>query len=74
MMGDLDEDSLSWAVRNHLDFPPPHGKGKLQATKGDLRAMVLNHGRHWVDIDPYGSPVPFLDLSLIHISEPTRPY
>ena len=64
VMGDLDEDSLSWAVRNHLDFPPPHGKGKLQATKGDLRAMVLNHGRHWVDIDPYGSPVPFLDTAV----------
>ena len=64
VMGDLDEESLSWAMNNHLDFPPSHGRGKLRAVKGDLRAMVLNHGRHWVDIDPYGSPVPFLDTAV----------
>ena len=64
VMGDLDEESLSWAVRNHNEFPPVHGKGELNAVIGDLRAMVLNHGRHWVDIDPYGSPVPFLDTAV----------
>ena len=64
VMGDLDEESLSWAVRNHNEFPPKHGKGELNAVIGDLRAMVLNHGRHWVDIDPYGSPVPFLDTAV----------
>ena len=64
VMGDLDEESLSWARMNHLEFPPSHGKGEINAVKGDLRAMVLNHGRHWVDIDPYGSPVPFLDTAV----------
>ena len=64
VMGDLDDESLSWARSNHLEFPPSHGKGELNAVRGDLRAMVLNHGRHWVDIDPYGSPVPFLDTAV----------
>ena len=55
VMGDLDEESLSWAMNNHLDFPPSHGSGKLRAVKGDLRAMVLNHGRHCL---LYTSPSP----------------
>ena len=63
-ISDLDENSLSWAMRSHDEFPPVHGKGSLTSSVGDLRKIVLAHGRHWVDIDPFGSPLPFLDVSL----------
>ena len=63
-ISDMDEDSLSWAMRSHVEFPPVHGKGSLTSSLGDLRKVVLTHGRHWVDIDPFGSPLPFLDVSL----------
>ena len=51
-------------MRCHEEFPPEHGKGELIAHLGDLRKTVLEHGRHWVDIDPYGSPLPFLDTAV----------
>jgi len=63
-ISDLDKNSLSWAMRSHDEFPPVHGKGSLTSSVGDLRKVVLAHGRHWVDIDPFGSPLPFLDVSL----------
>ena len=54
-ISDLDKNSLSWAMRSHDEFPPVHGKGSLTSSVGDLRKVVLAHGRHWVDIDPFGS-------------------
>tara|TARA_B100000029_G_scaffold134958_1_gene129350 strand:- start:23568 stop:24578 length:1011 start_codon:yes stop_codon:yes gene_type:complete len=60
-MGDMDPAALDWAMLCHEEFPPEHGEGELLAHLGDLRKSVLEHGRHWVDIDPYGSPLPFLD-------------
>ena len=63
-MGDMDPVALEWAMRCHEEFPPAHGEGELISHLGDLRKSVLEHGRHWVDIDPYGSPLPFLDTAI----------
>ena len=63
-MGDMDPVALEWAMRCHEEFPPEHGEGELLPHLGDLRKSVLEHGRHWVDIDPYGSPLPFLDTAM----------
>ena len=63
-MGDMDPVALDWAMRCHEEFPPEHGEGELLPHLGDLRKSVLEHGRHWVDIDPYGSPLPFLDTAI----------
>ena len=61
---DLDKDALRWAEESHNRFAPIHGRGKLESVRGDLRIEVLRSGRHWVDIDPYGSPIPFLDSAI----------
>ncbi len=61
---DLEGEALGWAEASHEQFPPSHGKGELRARQGDLRAEVLRSGRHWVDIDPYGSPAPFIDSAM----------
>ncbi len=63
-MGDMDSAALDWAMLCHEDFPPEHGVGELLPLLGDLRKSVLENGRHWVDIDPYGSPLPFLDTAV----------
>ena len=63
-MVDLEKESLDWAISSHKEFPPSDGAGDLQAFQGDLRTAVLSSGRHWIDIDPYGSPVPFIDSAM----------
>ena len=59
---DLEDEALRWAEAAHDKFPPVGGA--LEPTKGDLRSVVLRSGRHWVDIDPYGSPMPFIDSAM----------
>lgn len=61
---DLNENSLNWAMKNHEQFPPSHGEGILTPRQGDLRTAVLDQGWHWVDVDPFGSPMPFLDTAI----------
>ena len=61
---DLEKESLDWAMSSHKEFPPVDGVGDLQTLQGDLRAAVLSSGRHWIDIDPYGSPAPFIDSAM----------
>ena len=61
---DLNEKSLDWAIKNHLWFPPNHGQGILKQRQGDFRTAVLDQGWHWVDVDPFGSPMPFLDTAI----------
>ncbi len=61
---DLNEESLDSAMKNHLKFPPNHGQGVLIPRQGDLRSAILDQGWHWVDIDPFGSPMPFLDTAI----------
>ena len=61
---DLEKEALDWARSSHREFPPSDGGGDLQTLQGDLRTAVLSSGRHWIDIDPYGSPVPFIDSAM----------
>ncbi len=61
---DLDREALKWADESHKQFGPSHGEGEIQSVIGDLRVEVLSSGRHWVDIDPYGSPTPFIDSAI----------
>ena len=61
---DLNENSLDWAMKNHEQYPPNHGKGILKPRQGDLRTAILDQGWHWVDVDPFGSPMPFLDTAI----------
>ena len=61
---DLEDEALRWAEASQDEFPPSHGRGVLESSKGDLRSVVLSSGRHWVDIDPYGSPMPFIDSAM----------
>ena len=63
-ISDMDQSAMRWGMRSHVEFPPKHGHGSLTSSVGDLRKVVLAHGRHWVDIDPFGSPLPFLDVSI----------
>ena len=78
-VGDMDQNALDWAMATESEFSS--GNGELIPLLGDLRTSVLSQGWHWIDIDPFGSPVAFLDtaiqalarrgvlevLSLIHI-------
>ena len=61
---DMNQYALDLALKTHEEFPPDHSKGELNAINGDLRSAILNQGWHWVDIDPYGSPTPFLDTAI----------
>tara|TARA_B100002051_G_scaffold265573_1_gene291716 strand:+ start:1323 stop:2639 length:1317 start_codon:yes stop_codon:yes gene_type:complete len=61
---DLEKEALEWAISSHKKFPPSDGAGDFQALQGDLRTEVLSSGRHWIDIDPYGSPAPFIDSAM----------
>ncbi len=55
---DILPSSLEWARQNQERFE----EGKtLTLIEGDLRARVLSNGWHWIDLDPFGSPVTFLD-------------
>ena len=61
---DLEKEAIEWAISSHKKFPPSDGAGDCQALQGDLRTEVLSSGRHWIDIDPYGSPAPFIDSAM----------
>ena len=61
---DLEKEALEWAISSHKKFPPSDGAGDFRALQGDLRTEVLSSGRHWIDIDPYGSPAPFIDSAM----------
>jgi tRNA (guanine26-N2/guanine27-N2)-dimethyltransferase len=61
-VGDMNQNALDWAMKTEADFPS--NNGELNSLLGDLRASVVSQGWHWVDIDPFGSPVPFLDTAI----------
>jgi tRNA(guanine-26,N2-N2) methyltransferase len=65
---DMNQFALDLALKTHEEFPPIHTSGELKAINGDLRSAILNQGWHWVDIDPYGSPIPFLDTAIQSIA------
>ena len=61
---DMNEKSIKRALENHQKFPPKNEQGILNHKQGDLRTTILEQGWHWVDIDPFGSPIPFLDTAI----------
>lgn len=38
--------------------------GRISATRSDLNALMIGKKFDWVDIDPFGPPVPFLDAGI----------
>lgn len=60
--GDMNQNALDWALATEAEFPAENGE--LGLLLGDLRSSVLSQGWHWIDIDPFGSPVPFLDTAV----------
>tara|TARA_B100001123_G_scaffold310538_1_gene347237 strand:- start:644 stop:1990 length:1347 start_codon:yes stop_codon:yes gene_type:complete len=66
---DRDEESVSWALANHEKHPPKNAEtNQLSIQKGDLRQLVYSGGWQWIDIDPYGSPIPFLDAAMQNLA------
>jgi len=61
-VGDMEQKALDWAIATESEFPAENGE--LLPLLGDLRTSVLSQGWHWIDIDPFGSPVPFLDTAI----------
>ena len=61
---DMNENSIKRAMENHQRFPPNNRGGVLNWRQGDLRSAILDQGWHWVDVDPFGSPMPFLDTAI----------
>ena len=61
---DMNENSLERARENHQKYPPSNGVDNLSYRQGDLRSAILDQGWHWVDVDPFGSPMPFLDTAI----------
>ena len=60
--GDMNQNALDWAMATESEFPA--GRGEFNSLLGDLRSSILSQGWHWIDIDPFGSPVPFLDTAV----------
>ena len=58
---EMDPVALDWAMSNHLEYPPDMEILDFIPICGDFRSVVMSSGRHWIDVDPYGSPIPFLD-------------
>ena len=55
---DIDIKSIEWAAATHALYPPL--EGKIEWKCADIR-RGLDGGYDWIDIDPFGSPVPFLE-------------
>tara|TARA_X000001036_G_scaffold325204_1_gene303795 strand:+ start:4865 stop:6136 length:1272 start_codon:yes stop_codon:yes gene_type:complete len=60
-MCDMDVAALEWA---RLNLENDDLKENVKVIQGDARREILRQGWHWIDLDPYGSPVPFLDLAM----------
>ena len=60
-MCDMDEEALGWAKAN---LKNDILEKNVVVVRGDARKEILTQGWHWIDLDPYGSPVPFLDLAM----------
>ena len=66
---DRNDESVSWALANHKKHPPKNSNNEqLSIQNGDLRQVVYSGGWQWIDIDPYGSPVPFLDSAMQNLA------
>lgn len=64
-MCDMDEDAYSWLIANGMSDVNGMTLGsrlkEYNPVLGDARQVALSRGWQWVDIDPFGSPIPFLD-------------
>ena len=58
---DQNETAISWA-RSNLELDDR--KDQVNLIQGDTRRILLSQGWHWIDLDPYGSPIPYLDLAM----------
>ena len=62
---DMDEKAHRWLDSNSKcdvnGRPPRERVRSFEPILGDARQVALSRGWQWVDIDPFGSPVPFLD-------------
>ncbi len=61
LCNDLDPVAVQWAAANLSEYPT---KGDLQLNSGDARTLMFDSGWQWIDIDPFGSPTPFLDSAI----------
>ena len=59
-MCDMDENAISWLEANYKHNPVAE-ISEFKPVCGDARQVALSRGWQWVDIDPFGSPIPFLD-------------
>ena len=66
---DRNDESVAWALANHEKHPPKNSNPEqLSIQNGDLRQIVYSGGWQWIDIDPYGSPIPFLDSAMQNLA------
>jgi len=64
-VNDLNPEATAWAQHNNLLHPPNNTNfSNIEFVTGDFRKTVLNKRWNWIDIDPFGSPIPFLDSAL----------
>lgn len=47
----------------HSDHGYHGGRGRVEATRFDLSQLLYKRRYDWVDIDPFGSPLPYLDAA-----------
>ncbi len=57
---DLDSHSMEWGIANYKSNPSAK-LSNFNPIVGDARQIALSKGWQWVDIDPFGTPIPFLD-------------
>ena len=64
-VNDLDPEATAWAQYNNLLHPPKNSdSSNIEFVTGDFRKIVLSKRWNWIDIDPFGSPIPFLDSAI----------
>lgn len=61
LCNDLDPVATQWTQANLNQFPTP---GDIRLSCGDARSLLYESGWQWIDIDPFGSPTPFLDSAI----------
>ncbi len=61
LCNDIDPVSMQWAEANLKEYPAGID---IQLNSGDARSLMLDSGWQWIDIDPFGSPTPFIDSAI----------
>jgi tRNA (guanine26-N2/guanine27-N2)-dimethyltransferase len=61
---DRDAKAIEWATANLAHNPPKNRNSGVEQLVGDVRQIALGQGWQWVDVDPFGSPIPFIDAVL----------